>query len=458
MRPPVKNAVPEKAEPEPGQRDPDNPAGLDLDDLLKPHRDAREALNWIRFFSQDKRDWTDKVMARSRHAEEYKALGETIKACKVQGMLRITARRFAEEASQGQEREKHGDTGQNDDTKQHDDVEIDTSLDEEDTKIDTSLVDEFEISPEQQEAQAKRDRLEQEIMSKLPQLSEAMSPHWEQPHPETSSATWTEALRSEFEDPTTTSLSVPAILAMFKHRRAWETQHNLAMEMSQKTRKRILQRLLLYAAARNHHTGEVLLRSQLLRRGLYRNLDGRVLKNHQEWVTWIATTFPSLVGPVVKHTNWLELLEKEYVAATDDWVKFWQIYHEKGRAVDPQIESIWPAARPRGRVVPDGLIAAAAASNNEQELEEILDKYSAPSSPTMDGIWPARGPDGILVLEAPTTEAPPVSDEQQLKETLEKLARHNKRRLFLQARIVQGGPVIANLYASSPPEWMYWQA
>ncbi|KAG9785647.1 hypothetical protein KCU88_g2412, partial [Aureobasidium melanogenum] len=189
-------------------------------------------------------------------------------------------------------------------------------------------------------------------------------------------------------------LTIRAIKTLFPDRKTWKTANTAALQASATHRKGICARLAHHTVLRQNITIDLFIRSRLIQSGTYAFTQD-TLDNHRAWMDWWHR-FPDLAEEIVKHVNWIKLLEEEYIRAEPIWAEFWTRMEIREDVSRPSMSTL----------------QAAAANNN--------------------------GP-------APRT----------LKTVLLDLSTHDTKRAFLQSHIGKGREVVAQFYEDLP-DWREW--
>ncbi|KAJ4617275.1 hypothetical protein HRR88_007191 [Exophiala dermatitidis] len=193
-------------------------------------------------------------------------------------------------------------------------------------------------------------------------------------------------------------LTIRAIKTLFPDRKTWKTANTAALQASATHRKGICARLAHHTVLRQNITIDLLIRSRLIQSGTYAFTQD-TLDNHRAWMDWWLG-FPDLANKIVKHVNWIKLLEEEYIRAEPIWVEFW--------------------------------------TRMERE-EDVSLPHGCPGQP----FSPAN------VNYVSTTAV------RTLKTVLLDLSTHDTKRAFLQSHIGKGREVVAQFYEDLPA-WREW--
>ncbi|KAL2421217.1 hypothetical protein ABEF95_006480 [Exophiala dermatitidis] len=185
-------------------------------------------------------------------------------------------------------------------------------------------------------------------------------------------------------------LTIRAINTLFPNRETWKTANTSALQASATHRRGICARLAHHTVLRQNITIDLLIRSRLIQSGTY-SFTQDTLDNHRAWMDWWQG-FPDLAAKIVKHVNWIKLLEDEYIHAEPIWSEFWDC---------------------------------------------------------MDRKEDASLPDNVLYISATGATA------RTLKTVLLDLSAHDTKRAFLQSHIGKGREVVA-LFYEALPDWREW--
>ncbi|OAL28386.1 hypothetical protein AYO20_09503 [Fonsecaea nubica] len=205
---------------------------------------------------------------------------------------------------------------------------------------------------------------------------------------------------NEFMNPNATKIPRESILALFPTEQVWRNVSTSARESSCFHRKSIIAQVLHLSCLKNCVVPELLHRGSLLVQGAFpfSAMSQDIVENQHAWIAW-AVSLDETIANVLKQITWLDLLEEEYVSVDPLWMNFWRLHqeHEQSNSSHPP----------------------SACTDTEQ-----------------------------------TT--PPSTTLLELEEIYAALARHNRRRLFLQMKIMQGRGWVARLFEQVPP-WIHWE-
>lgn len=182
-------------------------------------------------------------------------------------------------------------------------------------------------------------------------------------------------------------LTTTSILDIFNNKTAWETNYYDALESSQKHRKRLLSRLAYLSVLKSTTLPQLRVRSHMIGSEIWK-ISPQVFDNHRAWMRYWLHMPVDMVDKVVKHVNWLKLLEDEYKKIEPVWREFWSFANSH-------------AGMPRTAL---------------RFLQELTQSH-----------------------------------------VLEQLESHNKKRLFLQSRILEGTEFLA-VFCREPPAWLAWSS
>ncbi|EXJ96445.1 hypothetical protein A1O1_01571 [Capronia coronata CBS 617.96] len=196
-------------------------------------------------------------------------------------------------------------------------------------------------------------------------------------------------LPDQFYDFNTTELTRESILAVFPTKWVWQETHMAALQSSRIHHKGLLSRLAYLSVFKRTIVPKLLLRSHMIKSGNW-TLNEQILCNHRDWMLYWIGMSAGMMDKVVKHANWLKLLEDEYIKIEPVWREFWAL----------------------------------------QDIRTPIFSLDR------------------LPLTRKQTPSPDLYEE---------LANHNKKRLFLQSRIVEGREVLAKFY-EDPPAWLEWRS
>ncbi|OAP62479.1 hypothetical protein AYL99_04684 [Fonsecaea erecta] len=202
------------------------------------------------------------------------------------------------------------------------------------------------------------------------------------------------ATSNEFNNPDADKIPKESILALFPDEEAWRTLSTAARENSRFHRSSVVAQVLYLSCLKNCVLPELLERGNLLAQGIlpFAAMPKDTIDNQHAWIAW-AVSLDETISNVLKQINWLDLLEAEYVAADPLWQSFWCLHQE-------------------------------------------VERQHATNPPTLQ----EKTPCGILA---------------ELEKIYAMLAGHNRRRLFLQTKMIQGRDWIARLLEEVPP-WIEW--
>ncbi|KIW30619.1 uncharacterized protein PV07_06352 [Cladophialophora immunda] len=200
---------------------------------------------------------------------------------------------------------------------------------------------------------------------------------------------------NEFMNPNATKIPKESILAMFSDEDTWKNLSTAARENSRLHRRSVMAQILYLSCLKNSVLPELLHRGNLLVQGTFpfSAMSQDIIDNQYAWIAW-AVALDETIANALKQINWLDLLEGEYVSVDPLWINFWRLHEEDERE---------KAHRPCSEQV-------------------------TPQSPT-----------------------PP-----ELEKIYVDLAGHNRRRLFLQLKMMQGRAWVARLFEQVPP-WIEWE-
>ncbi|EXJ61314.1 uncharacterized protein A1O5_11871 [Cladophialophora psammophila CBS 110553] len=203
------------------------------------------------------------------------------------------------------------------------------------------------------------------------------------------------ATKNEFTNPYATKIPKESILALFPNEETWKTVSTAARQNSRFHKNNIMAQILYLSCLKNCVLPELIQRGNLLAQDTFpfSAMPQVINDNQRAWISW-AVSLDETIANALKQLNWLELLEKEYESAKSLWTSFWPLHQEEERQKAP--------------------------------------------CPLTDQVMP---------LCATLAE---------LEVVYEKLAGHNRRRLFLQTKMIQGKDWVARLLEMVPP-WIEWE-
>ncbi|EXJ78999.1 hypothetical protein A1O3_08500 [Capronia epimyces CBS 606.96] len=123
-----------------------------------------------------------------------------------------------------------------------------------------------------------------------------------------------------------TEVTEAFLLNIFSNKLAWEVAHKAALESSKVYRKGLLSRLAYLTVLKQITVPDLLERCQIIK-SKARIIDAQSVANHYDWMLyWLD--LPDMVDEVVKHANWVKLLEEEYIKIEPVWRDFWSLMNE----------------------------------------------------------------------------------------------------------------------------------
>ncbi|OAG35620.1 hypothetical protein AYO21_10227 [Fonsecaea monophora] len=205
---------------------------------------------------------------------------------------------------------------------------------------------------------------------------------------------------NEFMNPNATKIPRESILALFPTEQVWRNVSASARESSCFHRKSVIAQVLHLSCLKNCVVPELLQRGNLLVQGAFpfSAMSQDIVENQHAWIAW-AVSLDDTIANVLKQITWLDLLEEEYVSVDPLWINFWRLH---------------------------------------QECEQSTSSH----------------PPSVCTDTEQTT--PPSTTLLELEEIYTALARHNRRRLFLQMKMMQGRGWTARLFEPVPP-WIHWE-
>lgn len=231
-------------------------------------------------------------------------------------------------------------------------------------------------------------------------FEKSIEPPKNAPAQPTADATWTPSTNA-FGLEGSQKIPYADIIALFPTREKWLAAHKLGLETHVFNRKKAMAYLLYRQCIKNQFAKDVIKRGEYLARGFCALLPAGVLQNHAHWVNWIAT-FDEVVANVLKQIDSIDLLTKEYRASERLWYHFWDLHILSERyGVDLNA--------PNDPPLPD----ATSATARKDFLRACFARISI------------------------------------------ELATHNRRRVFLQKKVMKGCIWMQKLYVG-PPVWVDW--
>ncbi|KIX93329.1 uncharacterized protein Z520_10972 [Fonsecaea multimorphosa CBS 102226] len=225
-----------------------------------------------------------------------------------------------------------------------------------------------------------------------------------EPFPEQNLPRPTSEFTNEFMNPAADKIPKESILALFPNEEAWKIQSTTARENSRLHRKAVMAQVLHLSCLKNCVLPELLHRGNLLAQATTfpsSVITQSIIDNQRAWITW-AVSLNETITNVLKQINWLDLLEAEYVAADPLWTSFWRLH---------------------------------------QEEVEQQQKPASADPPSADQEMPPPSATATML---------------ELEEIYVRLANHNRRRLFLQMKMMDGRDWVARLFEELPP-WIEWE-